>query len=141
MVFVLQILIEGGTDTTSVTLTREISLLLNNPHALRKAQEELDIHVDKERLVNETDISKLECLQVIIKETLRLYPPAPLSGPRQFIQDSVLDGYHIPKGTRLMLKLYKIQRDPKYGWTRQSSNQRNSSLPTKMSMLRVRTLC
>ncbi|XP_019071776.1 cytochrome P450 CYP82D47 [Vitis vinifera] len=107
------ILIAGGTDTTSVTLTWAISLLLNNPHVLRKAQEELDTHVGKERLVNEMDISKLVYLQAIVKETLRLYPAAPLSGQRQFIQDSVLGGYHIPKGTRLLLNLTKIQRDPR----------------------------
>ena len=109
----LQILIAGGTDTTSITLTWAISLLLNNPHVLRKAQEELDTHVGKERLVNEMDISKLVYLQAIVKETLRLYPAAPLSGQRQFIQDSILGGYHIPKGTRLLLNLTKIQRDPR----------------------------
>lgn len=113
MICVLQILIAGGSDTTSVTLTWAISLLLNNPHALRKAQEELDIHVGKERVVNETDISKLVYVQAIVNETLRLYPPVPLSGPRQFSQDSVLDGYYIPKNTRLILNLHKIQRDPR----------------------------
>ncbi|RVX14941.1 Cytochrome P450 82A3 [Vitis vinifera] len=35
------------------------------------------------------------------------------SGPRQFIQDSILGGYHISKGTRLILNLTKIQRDPR----------------------------
>ncbi|XP_003634362.2 cytochrome P450 CYP82D47 [Vitis vinifera] len=107
------ILIGGGTDTTSGTLTWAISLLLNNPHILRKAQEELDAHVGKERIVNEMDISKLVYLQAIVKETLRLNPTAPLSGPRQFIQDSILGGYYISKGTRLILNLTKIQRDPR----------------------------
>ena len=107
-----QILIAGGSDTTSVTLTWAISLLLNNPCMLRKAQEELDSHVGKGRLVNEVDLSKLVYLQAIVKETLRLYPALPLSGPRQFNQDSILGGYHIPKGTRLVLNLTKIQRDP-----------------------------
>ena len=88
-------MIGGGADTTSGTLTWAVSLLLNNPHILRKAQEELDAHVGKERLVNEMDISKLVYLQAIVKETLRLNPIAPLSGPRQFIQDSILGGYHI----------------------------------------------
>ncbi|RVX15182.1 Cytochrome P450 82A3 [Vitis vinifera] len=85
------ILIAGGSDTTSVTLTWAISLLLNNPCMLRKAQEELDSHVGKGRLVNEVDLSKLVYLQAIVKETLRLYPALPLSGPRQFNQDSILE--------------------------------------------------
>ena len=38
------------------------------PWHLKKAQEELDIQVGKERLVNEQDISKLVYLQAILKE-------------------------------------------------------------------------
>ncbi|XP_034674166.1 cytochrome P450 CYP82D47-like isoform X1 [Vitis riparia] len=106
-------LIVGGSDTTVVTLTWALSLLLNNRDTLKKAQEELDIQVGKERLVNEQDISKLVYLQAIVKETLRLYPPAALGGPRQFTEDCTLGGYHVSKGTRLILNLSKIQKDPR----------------------------
>lgn len=75
-----------------------ISLLLNNPHVLKKAQQELDIHVGEERQVTESDISKLVYLQAIVKETLRLYPAGFLGGTREFSQDCKLSGYHIPKG-------------------------------------------
>ncbi|KAK8678500.1 hypothetical protein V6N13_143998 [Hibiscus sabdariffa] len=68
-------MITGGGDTTMVALTWTLSFLLNNRRWLRKAQEELDVHVGKERLVNESDLSKLECLQAIVKEALRLHPP------------------------------------------------------------------
>lgn len=44
-------LIGGGSDTTKVTLIWALSLLLNNRHCLKKVQEELDIHVGKERLL------------------------------------------------------------------------------------------
>ncbi|KAE8100589.1 hypothetical protein FH972_018475 [Carpinus fangiana] len=93
-------MISGGTDANMVTLTWALSALLNNRHALRKAQEELDIHVGKERLVNEKDINKLLYLQAIVKEALRLYPPGPLSGPRESIEDCTIGGYYVPKGTR-----------------------------------------
>ena len=74
-------MLAAGGDITMVTLTLELSLLLNNPHTLKKAKEELDINVGKGRLVNEADINNLFYLQAIIKEVLRVYPPAPLSGP------------------------------------------------------------
>ncbi|CAI9753452.1 unnamed protein product [Fraxinus pennsylvanica] len=106
-------LIAGGADTTTVMLVWAISLLLNNPHALKKAQQELDIHVGKERQVTESDISKLVYLQAIIKETLRLYPAGFLGGTREFSQDCKLSGYHIPKGTILIVNIWKLQRDPR----------------------------
>ena len=106
-------MIGGGSDTSTVTLTWAISLLLNNRHVLKKAQDELDIQVGKERIVNESDISKLVYLQAIVKETLRMYPPAPLLAPREFIEDCIIGGYHVPKGTRLITNLWKIQTDPR----------------------------
>ncbi|KHG04233.1 Cytochrome P450 protein [Gossypium arboreum] len=40
-------LVLAGSDTTMVTLTWALSLLLNNPHVLKSAQDELDMHVGK----------------------------------------------------------------------------------------------
>ncbi|CAK8533665.1 unnamed protein product [Lathyrus sativus] len=105
-------LFTGGTDTSSVTLLWAICLLLKNPLAMKKAKEELDIHIGKERYVNESDISKLSYIQAIVKETLRLYPPAPLSIPHEFSTDCTVGGYHVKKGTRLITNLWKIHTDP-----------------------------
>ncbi|BAU01094.1 Cytochrome P450 [Vigna angularis] len=105
-------LILGGTDTTAFTLTWALSLLVRNPLAMEKAKEEIDMHIGKDGYIRESDISKLVYLQAIIKETLRLYPPAPLSSPRVFSENCILGGYHIRKGTRLMHNLWKIHRDP-----------------------------
>ncbi|KAF2294810.1 hypothetical protein GH714_019948 [Hevea brasiliensis] len=49
----------------------------------------------------------------IVKETLRLYPPAFIPGPRQFTEDCTIGGYHVPKNTWLMVNVWKIQRDPR----------------------------
>lgn len=105
-------MILGGSDTTATTLTWAMCLLLRNPLVLEKAREEIDMQIGKERCVNESDISKLVYLQAIVKETLRLYPPAPFSSPREFNEDCTIGGYHVKKGTRLIPNLWKIQRDP-----------------------------
>ena len=107
----LQAVIAGGTDTSNIVLTWAISLILRNPLVLEKVKVELDIHIGKEKCVSEFDISKLTYLQAIVKETLRLYPPAPLSTPREFIEDCTLSGYNIKKGTRLITNLWKIHTD------------------------------
>lgn len=106
-------IIAGGTESTTVTLTWAMSLLLNNPGVLEKAQQELDAVVGRERRVNESDIGKLVYLQSIIKETMRMYPAGPLLGPREFYKDCVVAGYFVPKGTQLIPNIWKIQTDPR----------------------------
>ncbi|KAI3835536.1 hypothetical protein MKW92_048726 [Papaver armeniacum] len=105
-------LILAGSDSTMVTLLWALSLLVNHPHMLKKAHDEMDTHVGKERQVNDSDIKNLVYLQAIVKETMRLYPAAPLS-TRKSIEDSTIAGYHIPSGTQLVLNISKIQRDPR----------------------------
>ncbi|KAL2470699.1 Cytochrome [Abeliophyllum distichum] len=107
------ILIMAGSETTGETLIWAISSLLNNRRTLEMAQEELDIHVGRNKLVEESDIKKLNYLQAVVKETLRLYPPAPLSGPREAAEDCYVGNYYVPKGTRLIANLWKLHRDPK----------------------------
>ncbi|KAL7613604.1 hypothetical protein Lser_V15G08952 [Lactuca serriola] len=108
-----QQLLVAGVDTTSLTLTWALALLLNNPKALETAQNEIDEHVGRDRLVEESDLKNLVYLDAIIKETFRLYPAGPLSVPHESLEDCIVDGYNIPKGTRLLVNLYKMQRDPK----------------------------
>ncbi|GKB40695.1 cytochrome P450 CYP82D47-like protein [Tanacetum coccineum] len=105
-------LIVSSADTTTVMLTWALSLLLNNRNVLKKAQEELDTHVGKDRRINESDIQNLVYLQAIIKETLRLYPAGFLGGPRAFLEDCTVAGYHVPKGTWLLVNMWKLHHDP-----------------------------
>ena len=109
----MQNLILGGVDSTPVTITWALSLLLNHLESLKLAQEELDLHVGREKWVEESDIKNLVYLQAIIKETLRLYPPGPLSVPRQAIEDCTLAGYYVRKGTILFVNIWKLHRDPR----------------------------
>ncbi|KAM1122475.1 hypothetical protein TB2_003891 [Malus domestica] len=106
------ILIIGGTESTSVALTWALSLLLNNPGALKYAQQELDINVGSDRWVQESDLPKLKYLQAIVKETLRLYPSVPIT-VHEGMEDSHLSGYFVPKGTRIVVNLWKLHRDPR----------------------------
>ncbi|XP_065632881.1 cytochrome P450 82A3 [Quercus suber] len=105
-------LILAASDTSTITLTWALSLLLNNPKTLTKAQEELEIHIGRERQVKESDMKNLVYLQAILKETMRLYPAAPLLVPHESMEDCTLVGYHILTGTRLIVNLPKLHRDP-----------------------------
>ncbi|XP_031479874.2 xanthotoxin 5-hydroxylase CYP82C4-like [Nymphaea colorata] len=78
--------VSAGTDTISVTLEWTVAALRNNRQALEKAQQELDSNVGRERRVEESDIKNLPYLQAILKESMRLYPAAPLFLPHQSIE-------------------------------------------------------
>lgn len=108
----MQAIQRAGLDTTSGTLTWSLTLLLNDPKALKIAQDEIDEHFGRDRPVEESDMKKLVYLEAIIKETLRLYPAAPISVPHESMEDCVVSGYNIPKGTRLLVNLWKMHRDP-----------------------------
>ncbi|KAK3415208.1 hypothetical protein EUGRSUZ_H00761 [Eucalyptus grandis] len=105
-------IIVAGSDTTSLNLTWVLSLLLNHKHVLKRAQEEIDLKVGKDKWVQDSDIGSLHYLQAIVKETLRLYPPGPLSIPHEARADCNVRGYLIPKGTRIFVNVWKLHRDP-----------------------------
>lgn len=109
----MQALILGGTDATSVNLARAIALVVTSPHVLKKAQEELDIHVGKDRNVDESDIKNLIYLQAIAKEALRLGPEDSATVAREAMKDFKINGYHVPAGTRVMVNIWKLHQDPR----------------------------
>ncbi|CAN1273727.1 Demethylepipodophyllotoxin synthase [Linum perenne] len=103
----------AASDTTTVTMTWLLALLINHPDVLRKAQLEIDNNVGKQRQVQESDLHNLIYLKAIVNETLRLYPAGPLSIPHQSMEDCSVAGHMIKEGTRLIVNISKIQRDPK----------------------------
>ncbi|GAB4831118.1 hypothetical protein Ancab_040229 [Ancistrocladus abbreviatus] len=109
---IFEALLIAGCSTIAVAMVWTISLLLNNEHVLKRAQNELDQKVGKSRWVEECDIKSLAYLQAIIHETLRLYPPGSLGFPHEAREDCCVDGYHIPKGTVLLINMWKVYRDP-----------------------------
>ncbi|KAJ8435774.1 hypothetical protein Cgig2_019193 [Carnegiea gigantea] len=108
---ILVILI-GGTDKSAMTMEWTLSLLLKNPTVLQKAQAEIDDQVGQDRLISESNLVDLPYLHCIMNETLRMYPPAPLT-PHESAKDSIVEGYHVPHGTILFVNLWAIQNDPK----------------------------
>ncbi|KAI3929008.1 hypothetical protein MKX01_029537 [Papaver californicum] len=107
------VLISAGTDTTTGTMEWALSLLLNHPQVLKKAKAEIDIHVGRERLVDETDLNNLPYLHAIILETLRMYPAGPLLTPHESSDGCTVGGYNIRRGTMLFVNVWAIHNDPK----------------------------
>ncbi|XP_061341615.1 cytochrome P450 81E8-like [Gastrolobium bilobum] len=108
------VMVLAGTDTSSVTLEWAMSNLLNHPEILKKARNEIDTKIGQDRLVDESDISKLPYLQSIVYETLRLHPAAPLLVPHLSSEDCSVGEYNIPQNTIVLVNAWAIHRDPKF---------------------------
>ncbi|KAG8477816.1 hypothetical protein CXB51_027734 [Gossypium anomalum] len=105
-------LIAGGTESSAVTVEWAISEMLKKPEIFAKATEELDRVIGRERWVEERDIVNLPYIDSIAKETMRLHPVAPMLVPRMTREDCQVDGYDILKGTRALVNVWTIGRDP-----------------------------
>ncbi|OAY64335.1 Flavonoid 3'-monooxygenase [Ananas comosus] len=108
----LEDLIAGGTESSAVTVEWAISELLKQPEIFAKATEELDRVIGRERWVEEREVHKLPYVEAIVKETMRLHPVAPMLVPRLSREDSQINGYDIPAGTRVLVNVWTIGRDP-----------------------------
>ncbi|XP_062015712.1 phenylacetaldehyde oxime monooxygenase CYP71AN24-like [Rosa rugosa] len=107
----------GGSDTSSTALEWLMAELVRNPNVMAKVQEEVRRVVGKKARVDVSDIEQMDYLKCVIKEALRLHPPAPLLIPRETIAGVELGGYYIPAKTRVFVNAFAIQRDPEF-WDR-----------------------
>ncbi|KAL6224270.1 hypothetical protein ACLB2K_003125 [Fragaria x ananassa] len=106
-----QDLIAGGTDTSATTVEWAMSELMNQPHLIGKATEELDRVIGRERWVEEKDIAQLPYIDAIMKETMRKHPVAVMLAPHLALEDCNVEGYDIRKGTRVFINTWSIGRN------------------------------
>lgn len=90
----------AGTETTATLLSGLTYLLLNNPDCMKKLNEEIRTQFDSADDMTMERLAALPYLGACIKETFRMYPPVPLSLPRQTpANGSTVCGTFIPPNT------------------------------------------
>lgn len=100
-----------GHDTTSSAITFSLLLLAHQPDSQAKIFNEIrEIHGTKNELTID-DLNKLDYLDRVIKECLRIYPPVAFIS-RELSEDFVHDGFTQPKGSGCNIHIYDIHRDP-----------------------------
>nr|BAD33773.1 putative Cytochrome P450 [Oryza sativa Japonica Group] len=102
----------AATDTSFVTLEWIMTELIRNTQVMSKLQNEIIQVTGSKPTVTEEDLTKLDYLKAVIKEVLRLHPPAPLLIPHHSTMPTTIQGYHIPAKTIAFINVWAIGRDP-----------------------------
>jgi cytochrome P450 len=107
----------AGYETVANALSWTWLLLGQNPEAEARLHAELDATLldssGQARLPTLEDLPRLPYTEMVMAESMRLYPPAWAMG-RQATQDIEIGPYRVPKGTYFLFSQYIIQRNPKY---------------------------
>lgn len=102
----------AGHETTALTLAWTWYLLGKNPEAEKKFHAELD-NVLNDRDATFADLPRLKFTEQIVKESMRLYPPAYGLG-REAINDCEIGGYRVPTGTQVFMFQWATHRDARW---------------------------
>jgi cytochrome P450 len=102
----------AGHETTAVALTWAWYLLSQHPEVEQKLLDELDLVLGG-RTPMLTDLPKLQYTEMVVKEAMRLYPPA-WGTVRENMEDLTLGGYALPKNSITILNFYGIHRDARF---------------------------
>jgi cytochrome P450 len=105
-------LLLAGHETTALALTWAFTLLDRNAEARGHLEAEL-ASVLGDRPAAPEDVLALPYTQAVVNETLRLYPPAYVTG-REAIRDTTIGGVPIPKRHIILISIYATHRDPRF---------------------------
>jgi cytochrome P450 len=108
----LMTLFLAGHETTALALTWAWVLLSRNPDAEEKLHDELD-EVLSGRAPAVEDLPRLRYCEWVVKESMRLFPPAYAVG-REAVRDCEVGGYPVPAGMQLFAFQWVVHRDARW---------------------------
>ncbi|KAJ7483563.1 cytochrome P450 [Mycena latifolia] len=103
----------GGADTTAASLYAFFLAMILAPDVQRQAQAEIDSVIGGARLPVYSDRDQLPYVSAVVTELFRWHSIAPLGVPHAALEDTVVNGYLIPKGSVIIANLWNMLNDPK----------------------------
>ncbi|CAN0902553.1 Valine N-monooxygenase 1, partial [Linum grandiflorum] len=103
----------AAVDNPSNVVEWTMAELIKKPELLANATAEIDRVVGKDRLVQESDILSLNYVKACARESFRLHPVSAFNVPHVAVEDTIVAGYLIPKGSHALLSRYGLGRNPK----------------------------
>jgi cytochrome P450 len=102
----------AGHETTAIALSWACYLIAQNPDIEAKVAEELQAVLGG-RVPTPEDLPRLRYTEMVLKETMRLYPAVWGIG-RRALEDCELGGYRVPAGSNVFILQWRTQRDPRF---------------------------
>jgi cytochrome P450 len=102
----------AGHETTAVALSYALYLLSLHPDVSRRVAEEVR-GVARDRPLTTADIPKLRFCDAVVRESMRLYPPAWTVG-RQVATECPVGKYMLPAGSIVLIPQWAVHRDPRW---------------------------
>ena len=104
----------AGHETTSGLLSCAIYAMLKHPEVLKKAYEEVDrvLGADINAKPTFQQVTQLQYISQILKESLRMWPPAPAYGVSPLKDETIGGKYKLKKGTFVTILVMALHRDP-----------------------------
>lgn len=102
----------AGHETTALALAHTIYLLSKHPDVERRLHAEI-ASVLGGRLPTADDVRALPYTERVLKESMRLYPPAWTTG-REVAEAVEIGGYVLPKGAQILTSQWIVHRDPRW---------------------------
>jgi cytochrome P450/NADPH-cytochrome P450 reductase len=105
----------AGHETTSGLLSCALYAMLKHPEVLKKAYEEVDrvLGADTNAKPTFQQVMQLHYISQILKESLRMWPPAPAYGVSPLKDETIGGKYKLRKGTFVTVLVMALHRDPK----------------------------
>jgi cytochrome P450 len=103
----------AGHETTAHTLSFAFAALAQHPDIQARLHAELDTVLGG-RAPTTSDLERLPYTAQVLNETLRLYPAAPVTSPRQAAQATQVGSYDLPAGALILPSIFNIHRHPEY---------------------------
>ncbi|XP_045493461.1 cytochrome P450 4C1-like isoform X1 [Colias croceus] len=105
----------AGTDTSSVAICNTLTLLAKYPKEQEKVYQEIvEVLGELDRPLEKDDLKEFKYLERVIKESLRLFPPAPLLIRKVTEETSMPTGVTLPADTGIIVSVWGISRDKKH---------------------------
>lgn len=101
----------AGHETTAATLIWWVACLATHPELQDQARAEVE-QVLAHQAPSSATLNQLAFVHQTLKETMRLYPAAPVLITRRSTQALALGTWQFPKSTLFIVPVYLMQRDP-----------------------------